>query len=138
MRARCVPGLLVVYAAVVLAVGCGGRRVNLNPTTMVPAAQGQAALGHDANGNTTVDLTVKHLARPNDLTPARNAYVVWVQPNDQPPMNKGELRIGDNLQGELKIITPARSFDLFITAEDRSGLQAPTGPEVLRATLSRK
>ncbi len=61
-----------------LSVGCA-RRVDLKAEPSQPAATATAELTHDKNGNTLLDLRVKHLARPRRLTPPRSAYLVWVQ-----------------------------------------------------------
>jgi hypothetical protein len=127
----------VIFLLLVMAVtiACGGRTIHMTPASTQPAAQGEAALKHDKNGNLTVDLKVKHLAKPQNLTPPKSTYIVWIQPNGGEAHRLGELRFNDNLQGEFKAPVPTSNFQLFVTAEDGPTVSQPSGPEVLRQTV---
>ena len=126
--------LIVLAAAlcVMLEAGCGGKKVVMNPTTSVPAAQGHADIGHDSNGNTIVDLKVHHLAKPENLSPPGSVYIVWFQPQGQPAQNQGQLRVDNNLNGEFKTTTPLKNFDIVVTAEPGPTVTAPAGAEIMR------
>src|SRR6266571_4777231 len=127
--------LCTALALLTLAAACGKKQVQLNPAISNPAATGRAELTTDRNGNTVVDLKVKHLAKPENLTPAKTVYVVWFQPRGGPAENRGALRVNEDLAGEYKGPTPYKSFDIFITAEDNPSVTVPTGTEVLRQTV---
>jgi hypothetical protein len=128
--------LLIVMVALVWT-GCGGRKVPMVPAPSVPAATGTVNLGADSNGNTQVDLKVQHLAKPQNLTPPKSTYVVWIQARDGRPENQGQLQVNDNLEGEFKTTTPLRTFDIYITAEDGASATVPTGPGVFHRVASR-
>lgn len=118
---------------------CAKKQVKLNPSTSVPAATATAELTQDDNGNTIVDLKVKHLAKPENLTPPRSVYVVWIQPrdgSDGSPIKQGQLLVNSNLEGEFKSPTTYKAFDIFVTAEDSSSVTQPKGEEVLRQTVT--
>lgn len=132
-RERLIAMLLGV--ALVTSIACAKRQVSLQPTPLVPAASGSLDVGKDDNGNTTVELKVKHLARPAQLTPPRNAYVVWTQRPGAPARNEGQLTVGDDLDGEFRTVTALRNFDVFITAENSPTAQQPSGPVVFRSTV---
>ena len=110
----------------------------LTSTSTAPAATGDVDVDKDANGNTKIDLKVEHLARPSELGPTRSTYVVWIQPPGSPPEKLGQLRVNNDLKGELKAATPLRTFDLFVTPEDSGSVPAPSGPVVLRTTIQRR
>jgi hypothetical protein len=122
--------------ALLAALGCSHKQVKLNPASSVPAATARAELTHDDNGNTIIDLKVKHLAKPENLTPSRSVYIVWVQPRGGTPIKQGQLEVNSNLEGEFKTPTTYRSFEIFVTAEDSSSVTQPTGLEVLRQSVS--
>lgn len=107
------------------------------PSKLLPAAVIHLNLGTDNNGNTTVDLKAQHLAQPGSLNPPKSVYVVWVQRDDQRPQRKGQLTVDNNLNGELKFVTPERSFQVIITAEDTENPTA-LGTEVARSAVARK
>jgi hypothetical protein len=102
-----------------------------------PAAHGVVDAETDRNGNTAFEVKVKHLASPDKLTPARQAYIVWIQARGRDPENQGALRVNEDLEGSAKGRTPYQSFEVFVTAEDAPNPSHPTGPEVLRATVER-
>ncbi len=114
------------------------REDRLNNTGTAPAAMGTIVTSNDRNGNTRVEVKVKHMASPQSLTPSKNAYVVWIQPHGQPPQSLGQLRINEKLEGSLKATTPEKIFDVFITAEDNPRPDSPSGTEILRGSVDRK
>lgn len=136
MQNRCtatfVSSLILLLAATV---ACGGKNVHMTPASTQPAAQGVAELKHDKNGNLTVDLKVKHLAKPEALTPPKSTYVVWIQPNNGSVNKLGDLRVNDKLEGEFKSPVPVANFQIFVTAEDGPTVSQPSGTEVLRQTV---
>ena len=56
----------------------------------------------EKGGNVQVELKADHLAKPGRLTLSANAYIVWFQQEGPQPQSQGELRVGDDLKGELK------------------------------------
>lgn len=112
------------------------KHVNLNAASSVPAASATAELTHDSNGNTIVDLKVKNLAKPENLTPPKSIYVVWIQPRGGAPIKQGQLQVNDKLGGEFKSPTTYKTFDIFVTAEGSGDVTQPTGQEVLRQVVT--
>jgi hypothetical protein len=102
----------------------------------VPAATGKISVDKDRNGHYKIKVEVHHLAKPEDLTPPHQGYVVWVQGRDGQPVNVGQLHVNKNLDGELSTTTPSQQFDIFITAEDMVAAQSPSGPRLLHATAA--
>ena len=100
---------------------------------IVPAAQGKLSYEHDRNGNIKFKIETKNLAAPEQLTPAKNAYVVWIVPRDGQPQNAGVLKVNNDLQGSFSSTTPAKAFDVKVTAEDNPTVSQPTGPEIFHA-----
>jgi hypothetical protein len=101
----------------------------------VPAATGKAHVDKDKNGNLRLKLEVDHLAKPGALTPARQSYVVWVQPRGKEAQNQGVLRVKNNLEGSFENTVPNADFEVFVTAEDNPAAQMPSGPKLLRAEV---
>jgi hypothetical protein len=101
----------------------------------VPAASGKVHLSKDNNGNMRLKVEVDHLAKPGALTPAKQNYVVWIQPRGKEPQNQGTLKVGGDLKGKFEDTVPNEDFEVFITAEDNPAAQTPSGPKLLRAEL---
>ena len=93
-------------------------------------------MGKDKNGNSKVKITVEHLAKPENLTPSRNAYVVWFQETQGSLESQGQLKVNNDLKAEFETTTPLKNFRVLITAEDDASSKTPSGPEVLRANIS--
>ena len=114
------------------------RKFPLTATPVVPGAKGYVDVGQDKNGNTEVDLKVEFLAKPSSLTPPAETYIVWFRQQGSEPESQGQLKVDDNLRGEFKTTTNMKNFDVFVTAENERVPKAPTGPEVLRATIQKQ
>src|ERR1051325_851625 len=72
-----------------------GREDRLTNTGASPAAEGKVITDNDRNGNTGVEIQVRHMATPQSLTPPKQTYLVWVQPRGKDPELLGALRVND-------------------------------------------
>lgn len=116
--------------------GRAGSKMSTSST--LPAADGIVRFARTKNGNTAIEVTVKHLADPEKLNPPEHIYVVWVR-SDQTtePENLGALAVDENLDGRLETVTPLHSFALFITAEASGQVKVPTGVKLLWTDYSK-
>lgn len=129
---------LVIAIAFLLTTAAWSREDKLTNTGLDPSAQGTVVTSTDRNGNTEVEVKVKHLARPQALVPPRQAYLVWVQPRGAQPELLGALKVNDDLEGSLKATTPQKNFEVLITAEDALKADVPSSNILLRGTVERK
>lgn len=129
---------LFVLLALAIATMAWGREDRLTNTGTAPAAEGKVSTDSDHNGNTNVEVSVKHMATPQSLTPAKQSYLVWVQPRGKEAELLGTLRVNSGLEGDLKATTPYKDFDIFITAEDSSKPETPSSMVILRGSVERK
>jgi hypothetical protein len=107
----------------------------MTAASIVPGARAEVAIGKDKNGNTRLKMTVQHLANLENLTPRASAYVVWLQERGGNSANRGQLKVNKNLKAIFVTVTPLKSFDVFVTAEQDPRTDGPSGQEVLRATI---
>ncbi len=128
----------VALAAGALALaGCATSKVALNGTGQLAAAQGLIKASPTANDNTSLDITVQHLAQPNRVESGATTYVVWVRPQgSEMAQNLGALKVDGNLSGRLKTITPYENFEVFITAEPTAAVSRPRGDQLLSAVVN--
>jgi hypothetical protein len=126
--------LLIGAVLAVATVGCA-KTYHMTSMKMVPAAAGEVNVAKEKDGNIQVDVNVMHLAKPGMLTPPANTYVVWFQQEGSQPRSQGELKVGKDLQGELKSTTTLNHFNVIITAETDSQTKTPSDEVVLRATV---
>jgi hypothetical protein len=97
--------------------------------------EGEVAISKDKNGNTRLKMSVQHLANLENLTPRAAAYVVWLQERGGNSENQGQLKMDKNLKATFETVTPLKSFDVFVTAEQDFRAKTPSGPEVLKVTI---
>ena len=109
----------------------------MKASNSVPAAAGIVKVQRDKdNGNTKLDIRVWHLANPSRLTPPANAYIVWVRPPDGAAVKQGAIRVDKDQKGEVKLVTEAKDFEVFITAEQSESVDVPSDFQVLRADVT--
>lgn len=128
---------IVIFAVVSTTLLFAAKRFPLTASSIVPAAKGSVEVGKDRNGNTEVKIKVEHLATPSSLSPSQTSYIVWLQERDAAPSNQGALKVNGKLEGTFQTVTPSRHFELFVTGENDGTVTSPSGPEVLRTSISR-
>ena len=122
--------LSTLIAGIILSVAAWAGEIPLVASSIVPAASGKVSYEHDRNGNIELQIQAKNLAAPERLTPAKVAYVVWIEPRDGQPQNAGVLKVNNDLDGSFRTTTASKAFDVKVTAEDNPTVSQPTGPEI--------
>lgn len=119
-----------------LLVGAGcAQRVEFIGSPTVPAATAEAKVTRDRNNNSQVDLEVRYLAPPENLTPPKSLYVVLVEGSEGRIMNMGQMNVDRNRRGSFKGVTPLNEFRILITAEDLAAATRPSEQVMLRTEL---
>lgn len=121
--------------ALLCTVAYAAKKYPMTAASIVPGARAEVAISKDKNGNTRLKMTVQHLANLENLTPRASAYVVWLQERGGNSENQGQLKMDKNLKATFETVTPLKSFDVFVTAEQDFRAKGPSGQEVLRATI---
>lgn len=114
------------------------RKMTFGKSVIVPAAEGSVKIKTDKNKNYTIDINVKHLARPDQLTPPKKTYVVWMETEGNGTKNIGNINsstglLSSTLKGSLKTVTSFKPTGFFITAEDDASIRYP-GTETVLST----
>src|ERR1051326_6258571 len=110
--------LAVSIMVLLLGLAAWAADIPMVASSLVAAAAGQLSSECDRNGNTKFTVSTKNLAAPSQLTPAKNAYIVWIEPRDQQPQNAGVLTVNNNLEGSFSGTTPHKTFNVVVTAEE--------------------
>jgi len=140
MKANRLAIALLMLTGLALASCTGPNERRMESSGDIPAAESTVKIGSNSNGNTTFDLTVKHLALPSRVDPDATVYVVWLR-GDEPAMraqNMGAIKVDDDLDGSYSGVTPLRDFEIFVTAEPSATELSPTGKELLYTTIAAK
>ena len=122
--------------------GCGLFGGGSTNETMRPAAgniagEGTVEAKRGDNGNTEIEVRVKHLAAPAKVAADSSVYVVWIRPGaDGRIQNVGALEVDAELVGRLKTTTPHRAFRLTVTPEPSARMAEPTHAPVFTSDVS--
>lgn len=130
---------LFIAITFLIATAAWSKEDRLTNTGLAPAAQGKILTSTDSNGNTVVEVRVRHLATPQSLTPPQQTYLVWVRPRGEQASLLGALRVDANsLEGAYKGTTTFKDFDVLITAENNTKADVPSDMVILKGTVERK
>ncbi len=121
--------------ALLCTVAYAAKKYPMTAAAIVPGARADVTISKDKNGNTKLKMTVQHLANLENLTPRASAYVVWLRERGGNSENQGQLKMDKNLKATFETVTPLKSFDVLVTAEQDFRVKGPSGPEVLKATI---
>ncbi len=114
------------------------KKIAFGVSQAAPAAEAVAKIKKDKNKNYAIDLSVKHLASPDRLTPPRKYYVVWMVTESNGTKNIGQIKssssiISNTLKGSLKTVTSFKPMEIFITAEDDANIQWPGSMVIIKS-----
>ncbi|MGA0560059.1 hypothetical protein ACO2Q8_25585 [Larkinella sp. VNQ87] len=107
-------------------------KMSFKTSSLAPAANGNVNVKKDRNKNYTLKVSVRNLAEPKNLTPAKNTYLVWMKQNDNSVKKLGQLNpSGKSLTASLNATAVAKPEEIFVTAEDNSDILYPAGQTIL-------
>ena len=126
----------IIVATIVAAfalTGCAGRSYELRPEDRTPAAMGLVKTRVDDNGNTRLEVRLRHLPPPTNLDRGLTTFVVWLRPtSDGEFRNVGQIVVNKKREGELRTTTPHGQFGVLVTAERNGDPSHPSEHVILR------
>lgn len=129
-------GILVLGGAGCL-FGSGTPKQTMTTSPENTSGQGTVEASLGDNGNTNVDVRVKHLSPAIKVEADASVYVVWIQARNAAIQNVGALQVDDDLIGKFKTTTPHRAFTLSITPEPSARMALPTHRAVFTSEVNR-
>ena len=92
----------------------------------------------DNNSNYTIHVELSNLAEPTKLEPAMKTYVIWMETEQEPVKNIGQINSSSNflskrLTASFETVSSIKPTRIFITAEDDGTIQYP-GTKILTTT----
>lgn len=122
--------------------GCGLFGGSAPKQTMLTSAEntsGEGTVQAKAadNGNTALEVRVKHLSSPSKVADDASVYVVWIKPRNGELQNVGALEVDKDLVGKLDTTTPHRAFTVTVTPEPSARMAAPTHKPVFTSEVNR-
>lgn len=128
---------LTMIGTVALVAACATKTELQADNSLAPAARGELKTRIEGDQNMRVELSVKHLAPPQNLASGASSYVIWVDPEGEGgPMNIGSLNVNDDLEGRYETRIPYHNFRLFVTPESSRVARSPSGPVVFEQSVT--
>lgn len=115
--------LLLIAGLMVLAFESCATKTRFARSTVVPAAEGVVKVKKDKNDNYVINVNINNLAEPENLQPPKNAYVVWMEGEDNETKNIGQMKstkslFSKSLTGSIETVSSVKPKKVFITAEN--------------------
>lgn len=118
--------------------GCAtAQKQTMESSVANTSGEGTVEAKAGPNGNTQLEVQVKHLSDPARVASDASVYVVWIRPRNAEIQNVGALKLDADLVGKLNTSTPHRTFTLTVTPEPSARMAAPTHRAVFTAEVNR-
>jgi hypothetical protein len=114
-----------------------GANFALQPGQKSPAAEGKLNVKKASGNNEKLTLKVQHLAEPSAMAPGMTTYVAWIDAGPKHPVQPlGALKVNDKKrEGEIEALTPFKTFDIYVTAENSATPAKPSQYVVLQGRI---
>ena len=130
-----------VFAIAASMTGCGmfgssDAKQPMQASTENTSGEGTVEATRGENGNTDIQVLVRHLSSPSKVEADASVYVVWLKPQNAEIQNLGAIEVDDNLVGTFNATTPHRSFKLSITPEPSARMSEPSHRAVFTSEVA--
>jgi hypothetical protein len=130
---------MVVAVSMIVSISSCATKTQFLASSVVPAAEGTVSVKQDNNKNYNIGITIRNLAEPTRLQPAKNMYVVWMEGEDNETKNIGQIKssqsfISKQLKGSFETVSAVRPKKIFITAENDPGINYPNYSDIILTT----
>jgi outer membrane protein OmpA-like peptidoglycan-associated protein len=112
----------------------GSTKINFQGTDLMPAAAGEAKV-ESKRGALEIEGEFFGLDRPTSFGNEYLTYVLWAISPEGRPVNIGEVLVGENRRGKLKVTTDLQAFALIVTAEPYYAVRRPSNVVVLENAI---
>ena len=126
----CLIGIITIF----LFVSCT-RKIAFQASSIVPGAEGTVKVKKDNNSNYTIHVELSNLAGPSKLEPPMKTYVIWMETEQEPVKNIGQINssssfLSKRLKASFETVSSIKPTRIFITAENDGTIQYP-GTQIL-------
>ena len=102
------------------------KKIPFQQSSRAPAAEGYVKVKNDRNNNYVIKIRIKHLAEIEDLIPAKQTYVVWMETDGEITRNIGRINSSNKLNVSFEAVSSFEPHKIFITTEEDDQTQEPS------------
>ncbi len=107
------------------------QKIPFLQSSRAPAAEGYVKIKQDRNKNNVIKIRIKNLAEIEDLIPAKQTYVVWMDIDGDITKNIGRINATNQLKVSFKTVSSYQPHKIFITTEEDEHAQEPSWNVIL-------
>jgi hypothetical protein len=111
-------------------------KAKFQPSSVVPAAEGNVKVTGDHNNNYNIQIDIKSLAEVEKLQTSKNSYVAWMETDQGRTINLGQLKsssglLSSQMKASLETKSSFKPVKIFVTTEDHSNASYPSTDIIL-------
>jgi uncharacterized membrane protein len=125
-------GFLVVL--IMLPFSLDAKKIPFLQSSRAPAADGYVKVKNDRNKNFVLKIRIEHLAEIEDLEPAQQTYVVWMDIDGDITKNIGRINSTNKLNVSFETVSSSRPIKVYITTEMDENTQEPSINNIILTT----
>jgi len=131
--------LFIITVMLVTSLSSCATKTHFITSSITPGAEGVVKVKKDDNKNYRINISIANLARPTDLQPPRETYVVWMEGNLNDLRNIGQIKssssfMSKSLRGSFEAVSAVKPKKIFITAENDPSIQYPDNNNIVLTT----
>ena len=100
-------------------------------SSRAPAAEGYVKIKNDRNKNYVIKIHIENLAEIEDLEPAKQTYVVWMNIDGDITKNIGRINSSNQLNVNFETVSSFQPIKIFITTEENEKAEEPSWNVIL-------
>lgn len=129
---------IMAIAVIIFSFSACAKKISFQTSSVVPAARGSVIVKRDNNSNYRIQIKLFNLAEVKRLDPPKQAYVVWMESDQQAEKNMGQINssnsmLSKTLKASFETVTAFKPIKIFITAEDDAAVLYP-GTQLVLST----
>ena len=114
---------IMAIAVVIFSFSACAKKISFQTSSVVPAARGSVKVKKDNNSNYRIQIKLFNLAEVKRLDPPKQAYVVWMESDQQAVKNMGQINssnsmLSKTLKASFETVTAFKPIKIFITYEE--------------------
>lgn len=131
--------LMMVAGVMIVSFSSCATKTRFLNSSVVPGADGTVSVKQDDNKNYNISVSVRNLAEPSRLQPAKNMYVIWMEGDDNETKNIGQIKtsnsiISKQMKSSFETVSAVKPKKIFITAENDPSIQYPNTSDIVLTT----
>ena len=125
-------GFLVVM--IMLPFSLYAQKIPFLQSSRAPAADGYVKVKNDRNKNYVIKIRIENLAEIEDMDPAQQTYVVWMDIDGDITKNIGRINSTNKLNVFFETVSSSRPIKVYITTEMDENTQEPSINNIILTT----